>query len=135
MMKSLSALVCIALLAVSCKKPFTPTLNQSDNNRYLVVEGVITGTDSTIIKLSRTKLVDTFKTVFSETNAIVTIENDANNNIPLSEIKPGIYAAPPFNLDATHNYRLRIKTSEPKEYVSDYVTVKNSPPIDSIGFA
>lgn len=133
-MKSLSALVCIALLAPGCKKPFTPVLNQSGNNRYLVVEGEITGTDSTFIKLSRTKLIDTSRTVLPETNATVTIENDANSTIPLIEIKPGIYAAPPFNLDATHNYRLMIKTSESKEYISDYVTVKNSPPIDSIGF-
>jgi hypothetical protein len=134
-MKSLSALVCIALLALGCKKPFTPALDQSGNKRYLVVEGSITGTDSTIIKLSKTKLIDTSKTALPETNAIVTIENDANDNIPLSEVKPGIYAAQPFNLDAAHNYRLRIKTSDSKEYVSDYVTVKNSPPIDSIGFA
>jgi len=133
-MKGLSALVCISLLAFSCKKPFTPTLDQSGNNRYLVVEGQITGTDSTFIRLSRTKKVDTSKTILAETNAVVTIESDANITIPLAEIKPGTYAAPPFNLDAAHNYRLRIKTSVGKEYVSDYVPVKNSPSIDSVGF-
>ena len=133
-MKSLFALVCIALLAAGCKKPFTPTLDQSGNNRYLVVEGEITGSDSTFIKLSRTKHIDTSKTIIAETNALLTIENDANVTIPLTEIKPGTYAAAPFNLDAAHNYRLRIKTSDAKEYLSDYVPVKNSPPIDSIGF-
>jgi hypothetical protein len=100
----------------------------------LVVEGVITGSDSTIIKVSRTKLIDTSKAVLSETNAQMTIESDANTIIPLSEIKPGIYAAPPFNLDPSHKYRLRIKTADSKEYLSEYVTVKNSPPIDSVGF-
>src|ERR1041385_5401930 len=134
MVKSLSVLIGIALLAVGCKKPFTPTLNQSVNNRYLVVEGVITGNDSTFIRLSRTKKIDTSKTILPETNALVTIENDVNNLIPLVEIKTGTYATPPFNLDASHNYRLRIKTSDGKEYLSDYVPVKNSPPIDSIGF-
>jgi len=134
MVKSLSVLIGIALLAVGCKKPFTPTLNQSVNNRYLVVEGVITGNDSTFIRLSRTKKVDTSKTILPETNALVTIENDVNNVIPLVEIKTGTYATSPFNLDASHNYRLRIKTSDGKEYLSDYVPVKNSPPVDSIGF-
>ena len=133
-MKSLSVVVCIALLAFSCKKPFTPALDQSGNNRYLVVEGEITGSDSTFIKLSRTKKIDTSKTILPETNALVTIESDANVAIPLTEGTPGTYAAPPFNLDVAHNYRLRIKTSDAKEYVSDYVPVKNSPPIDSIGF-
>jgi hypothetical protein len=132
-MKSLAVIV-FALIAVGCKKPFTPTLNQSGDSRFLVVEGEITGTDSTFIRLSRTKKVDTSKTILPETNAILTVENDANTTIPLTEIKPGTYAAPPFNLDAAHNYRLRIKTSAGKEYLSDYVPVKNAPPIDSIGF-
>jgi hypothetical protein len=69
-----------------------------------------------------------------ETGAVVTIENDVNATIPLTEIKPGTYTAPPFNLDPAHKYRLDIKTSDAKEYVSDYVIVKNSPPIDSVGF-
>jgi hypothetical protein len=88
-----------------------------------------------MIKLSRTKLIDTSKSIAPETGAVVTIENDANATIPLTEIKPGTYAAPPFNLDPAHKYRLDIKTSNAKEYISDYVTVKNSPPIDSVGFA
>ena len=47
---------------------------------------------------------------------------------------PGTYAAAPLNLDITHKYRVRIKTSNGEEYLSDYVVVKNSPPIDSVGF-
>lgn len=133
-MKSLSALFFIALLTLGCKKPFTPALNQSGSNRYLVIEGEITGSDSTFIKLSRTKKIDTSKTILPETNALLTIENDANVTIPLTEIRPGIYAAAPFTLDAAHNYRLRIKASDAKEYISDYVPVKNAPAIDSIGF-
>ena len=133
-MKNLSILILVILLALSCKKPFTPILNQSDNNRYLVVEGQITGNDSTSIRLSRTKKIDTSKTILPETNALVTIENDANSIILLTEVKPGTYSTPPFNLDASHKYRLRIKASDGKEYLSDYVPVKNSPPIDSVGF-
>lgn len=135
MTRSLPALIVIILLAISCKKPFSPALNQSGNKRYLVVEGVITGSDSTVIKLSRTKMVDTSKNVLAETNAIVTIEDDASNTTPLSEIKSGTYTAPPFNLDPAHQYRLRIKTSDSKEYLSDFVPVKNAPGIDSVGFA
>ncbi|MBS1533429.1 MAG: DUF4249 domain-containing protein [Bacteroidetes bacterium] len=134
-MRRLSVLLCATLFFLGCKKPFYPDLNQSGNKRYLVVEGVITGSDSTMIKLSRTKLVDTSKTNLPESGATVTIEDDANTTIPLAEIKPGAYAAPPFNLDPSHKYRLDIKTSDAKEYLSDYVVVKNSPPIDSVGFA
>src|SRR5215469_15948081 len=115
-MRCLFALFCATLFLSSCKKPFFPALNQSGNNRYLVVEGVITGSDSTIIKLSRTKLIDTSKAIISETGAVVTIESDANATIPLTEIKPGTYSTPPFNLDPAHKYRLDIKTADAKEY-------------------
>src|ERR1700752_1806444 len=106
---NLLAFFCVILLFLSCKKPFLPPLNQSDHNRYLVVEGVITGSDPTMIKLSRTKLVDTSKTNLPGTGAVVKIESDAHATIPLAEIKPGTYAAPPFNLDPAHKYRLDIK--------------------------
>ncbi|MDB5132746.1 MAG: hypothetical protein JWR02_2495 [Mucilaginibacter sp.] len=125
----------VVVIASSCKKPFIPQAISSDNNRYLVIEGVVnSGSDSTFIKLSRTQKIDTVHTISPETNASVNVESDAGANYKLAEIKAGTYAAPPLNLDATRKYRLHIKTSNNKEYVSDYVIVKNSPPIDSIGF-
>ncbi|HWZ14082.1 MAG TPA: DUF4249 domain-containing protein [Mucilaginibacter sp.] len=125
----------VFLIADSCKKPFIPQAISSDNNRYLVIEGVVnSGNDSTFIKLSRTQKIDTTHTVSPEINANVTIESNAGANYKLAEITAGTYAAPPLNLDATRKYRLHIKTSGNKEYISDYVVVKNSPPIDSVGF-
>jgi len=118
----------------ACKKPFTPSVNKSDNNRFLVIEGTISGNDSTFIKLSRTKKVDTLRTVFPESDAQVTIESDANNIYPLVEKVAGTYVCAPLNIDASHKYRLRVKTSDSKEYVSDFVIVKNAPAIDSVGF-
>jgi hypothetical protein len=134
-MRKLKIFICIFFLIQACKKPFTPSINTSANNKYLVVEGVICGNDSTIIRLSRTKKVDTLRTVYPESNALVNIESDANDNYALTEVKPGTYAAAPFNLNISRKYRLRIKTSDGKEYVSDFVTAKNAPPIDSVGFA
>jgi hypothetical protein len=133
MMKKILAIACLALLISTCKKPFTPVLNQS-NNRYLVIEGIISGNDSTFIRLSRTKKVDTSRTVFAETGAQVAIESNAGANFPLTEIRTGIYAAGVLNLDASRQYRLRVKTSDGKEYLSDFVPLKSSPAIDSVGF-
>src|SRR5579863_2645655 len=133
-MRKLKIFVLMLILTQSCKKPFTPSISISDNNRFLVIEGIISGNDSTSIKLSRTKKVDTFRTVYAESDARVSIESDANNNYPLIEINPGTYACAPLSLDTLHKYRLRIKTSDNKEYLSDFVPVKNAPPIDSIGF-
>jgi hypothetical protein len=125
----------IFLLAISCKKPFMPVLSTSDNNSYLVVEGTINGAaDSTVIRISRTKKVDTLKTIIPETNARVNVESDGNNTYSLTETFAGTYVSAPINLDASHKYRVRVKTVGSKEYVSDFVLVKNAPPIDSVGF-
>jgi hypothetical protein len=130
------AFVTIILTTFSCKEAFTPKELVSDNSRYLVIEGTIdSGNDSTFIYLSRTKKVDTSSTILPESNAQVVVESDANNSYSLVEIKAGTYAAAPLNLDGSHKYRLRIKTNDSKEYVSDYVVVKNAPPIDNVNFS
>jgi hypothetical protein len=133
-MNKLSVFICVLLLAISCKKPFTPVLNNSGGNGYLVIEGNISGNDSTFIHLSRSKKVDTLHTVQNETGAQVTIENDAGASFALTEIKKGKYTAGALNLDNSHKYRLRVKTSDGKKYLSDFVPLKNAPPIDSVSY-
>jgi len=125
----------IVLLFVGCKKAFTPPGALSSTAKYLVIQGVInSGNDSTIINLSRTKIFDTVINIEVETGAQVTVESDANNTYPLTETTPGTYSSGALNLDNSHKYRLNIKTSDNKNYVSDFVAVKNAPPIDSVGF-
>lgn len=125
----------VFLIAIGCKKAFIPKEINSTNNRYLVIEGVVSsGNDSTFIRISRTQRIDTIHTVNPERNALVTVESDENSTYALTEKNAGIYTTAALNLDPAHKYRLRIKTSDHKEYLSDFVAVKNSPPIDSVGF-
>ena len=121
------------IFLVACKKPYNPPATSSSQS-YLVVEGVInSGTDSTSFKLSRTvNLTD--NGVKPETGAILTVESDQNGSYPLIETVAGNYVAAALNLDNSRMYRLRIKTTNNKEYLSDLVPVSNTPPIDSIGF-
>jgi hypothetical protein len=134
-MRNWPKLLLIFLILAGCKKAFTPPNALTDTNKYLVIDGVInTGSDSTFIKLSRTKKFENGIVIDHETGAQVTVESDANDIFPLTEISPGTYSAAPLTLDNSHKYRLRIKTANSEEYLSDYVIVKNSPPIDSVGF-
>src|SRR6185437_7203202 len=128
--RKIFGLICIILFALACKKAFMPALSASDNGSYLVIEGTISGAaDSTIIKLSRTKKIDTLKTIIPELNATIVVESDANTPYPLSATATaGAYACAPITLDPAHKYRLRIKTADSKEYLSDFVAVKNAPP-------
>ena len=124
------------LLLGSCKKPYAPPAITSGPSR-LVVEGSInTGTDSTIIHLTRTIPLSSPAGTQSppELNAGITVESDANANYPLSEIGNGYYASAGLNLSSANRYKLKIVTSDNKTYESDFVPVKNSPPIDSVSY-
>lgn len=119
---------------MGCAKPFNPPTITTNFN-VLVVEGLInTGTDSTIFKLSRTVIIANVTTLNPETKAIVTVENAQGTSYSLPEKAKGTYAAPALNLDNTKQYRVRIKTANGKTYLSDLVSPKITPPIDSIGF-
>jgi hypothetical protein len=124
----------LIMTIISCKKSYTPPIIVANNN-YLVVEGVInSGNDSTVIKLSRTRKISDKVITNPETGAALSVEGDQNSSYPLTETSQGIYTSPGLNLDNTHKYRLRIKTSNGEQYLSDYEQVLNSPPIDSISY-
>ncbi|MEJ0083370.1 MAG: hypothetical protein WDM78_21015 [Puia sp.] len=42
------------------------------------------------------------------------------------------YVSAPLNLDITQKYQVSVTTSEGNKYLSDLVTPKPSPPIDSV---
>lgn len=122
--------------AFACKERFNPPEVDANLN-YLTVEGLIntSGVDSTIIRVSRTVKLTSKVAIQAEIKAILTIEsNDNAIKRTLVERGGGIYYSLPFALDATKQYRLRIRTSGGKEYLSDFTEVKVSPPIDAIGF-
>ena len=108
-------LLLIVLLFAGCKKAFTPPGVLADTNNYLVIDGIInTGSDSTFIKLSRTKKFSIPIVIDHETGAQVTVESDANASYSLHEVTPGTYSGPPLTLENSHKYRLRIKTTMAK---------------------
>lgn len=107
----------------------------STEHSYLVVEGSInSGSDSTFIKLSRTVKLTGKTSSKPEPGAILAIEGDQNISYPLTEKGKGYYACAGLNLDNTHKYCLDIKTSSGNEYRSDFVSVLDSPAIDSVTF-
>jgi len=125
---------CFVLLILSCKKPYSPRIISTSQN-YLVVEGLInSGNDSTVIKLSRTVSLNSNASSTVENGAIVTVEDDQSNSYPLTQVGAGTYASAPLPVDYTRTYRVRIKTNDGNEYLSDLVQAKASPPIDSVGF-
>ena len=121
----------IILLLAGCRQTYDPKV-EAKNIRLLVVEGFLnSGQGPTNIRLSRTSdLKDTV--IKPELGAQVSVEGDNGSSFALTDNTNGDYNIAQLNLDNSVKYRLHIKTTDGKEYVSDYSSVKFSPPIDSI---
>ena len=128
-------LMVLVIIIAGCKKPYNPQVISS-NDHYLVVEGVInSGNDSTIISLSKTVKLSENVSTQPVTNYTVVVEGEQGGvSYTLQSEGNGKYDIAHMNLDATKKYRLHITTPDGKGYASDYVEVKQTPPIDSIGF-
>ena len=124
----------VVIAAFSCKKPYLPQI-KSASGSYLVVEGIInSGSDSTIIKLSKTVHITDAVRTNAESGATVTVEGEGFSKL-LSEISPGVYAVVGLNLNAAAKYHLSIKLLSGQQYLSDDVAVKITPPIDTVSYA
>jgi len=119
-------------LATACRDPFDPDLPANQAN-LLVVEGYInTGGGITTIKLSRTTQLDEIQREVLETGAQLSIEQQNGESFNLSEVEAGKYASDFLNLDKEGTYRLKIRTSNGKEYTSDFVESIVTPEIDEV---
>ncbi len=137
LLQFITPIVLIATL-FGCREKYVPPQITANPN-YLVVDGVIAGNDTTFIKLSRTTQLGNGAVVQAEAGAIVTVESDAYASYVIKETKTrGTYSSGvPLVLNPTAKYRLRIiaNTNTHATYLSDFVPVKNSPPIDSVGYS
>jgi hypothetical protein len=127
-------LLMLGVMIAGCKKPYNPTVISSNNN-YLVVEGVINaGSDPTVISLSQTVNLSNGVQTSALNDYMVNIQDEAGNSIELTSQGNGKYTSGSgLNLNQTKKYRLHIAHDE-KEYASDYIAVKKTPSIDSVGF-
>lgn len=125
----------LVVCGYACKQKYVPEVDDNNPN-YFVVEGLInTGADSTIFTLSRTFKLESKAVVTPEKGAVVQVESDAGTIYQLPElVKSGNYGRPALNLDLSKKYRLRIRTKDNKEYLSDFVECKTSPPVDKVTY-
>jgi hypothetical protein len=129
---------CLSALLLSllfcCRKPYNPNFIASAGS-YLVVDGIINaGNDSTIFFLSKTVNTNAKKTANPVVGASVEVESDAGGSWPLISDSNGRYVSGPLNLSSSQNYRIHVSTSDGLQYVSDFVPLKLTPPIDSVGY-
>ncbi|MBA4054026.1 MAG: hypothetical protein C0490_04875, partial [Marivirga sp.] len=126
-------LVCIPLVILSaCLEPYPPPESVLDLE-ILVVDGFLNSTDgSATVRLSHAVPLSSDVTFEPEANATVRIHADNGDSFMLTLQDSGRYFAAGLQIVPTLKYQLRIRTSDDKEYISDYIEIKQSPEIDSV---
>lgn len=123
-----------ALAGFACRDNYEPSIGPSTVPALVVEANLVPGADSTLIRLTRaTNVYDTAKTV-GINNAQLTVEGADNTVRTLTGRGNGYYYSPGLNLIVGKEYRLRIRTADGREYLSDYVKSRQTPPIDSVSW-
>ncbi len=123
----------LLVIAWGCKDPYVSPY-KSPPTGYLVVEGYISGNAVTQFTLSRTISLPGDSTIPTIDGAGVQVEGSDNSTYPLTGIGNGVYSSvDTLNLNPQLQYRLRITTNT-DQYLSDLVSYKATPPIDSLSW-
>jgi hypothetical protein len=133
-MRKICFLSLLVIFACSCRDEYDARVN-SMNESFLVVEANLNaGADSTIIRLTRTLKLEDIAKIKAENGALLTVEGKDNTSRTLTGLGNGYYASANLGLIINNEYRLRIHTSDGKEFLSSYVKAKRTPLIDSISW-
>lgn len=127
------ALVVICVVN-ACIEPYDPRLKDRDVN-LLVVDGFLnTSEGMATISLTRTQPVKSADAIPVVSGAAVYIEDGSGNLSPLTETDAGTYSGKVSAPESDARYRLIIRTNDNREYLSHFIAIMETPPIDSISY-
>lgn len=133
-LKTNIVLALFASLLTRCVEPYDPPVSDRDVN-FLVVDGFLNLSQSeATVRLSRTLPVESTEPVPVVADAEVWVEDDKGNSYFIASAGGGVYTGPVYEANSGTRYRLIINTPDKRKYESDFITVLESPPIDSIGY-
>ena len=128
------ALVLLGLILIvyGCIEPFSPP-EVNNPESFLVVDGFLNvGRDTSRITLRKTQNTNDDTRPVTEGGAQISAEAESGETYNFEDKGNGVYVLPPVNFNMSTKYRLHIRRSNGSEYLSDYVVVTKTPPIDSL---
>src|SRR6185295_3756546 len=129
-------MVIVIYMGTMCRKPYEPPAIKASNH-FVAVDGFINMSpfSSTTINLSRSRNLLDSVTDLPELNAQVLIVGAGGEMFPLADTGTnGNYVSALLNLDPNQQYQISVTTSDGNKYLSDLVTPKIAPPIDSLSW-
>lgn len=122
----------IVLIGMGCVEEYPPPVADGAVD-FLVVDGSINSTTGSVeVILTRAIALDSQDAPPPELNAQLQIEDDNGMVYSLGDYGSGVYRKDNFIIEDNTAYRLSIKRADGRTYYSEYVSMKNTPPIDSI---
>jgi hypothetical protein len=131
-MKKLLIYIFLGLCSLHCRDRYAYVPDAPDRG-MLVVEALINIDGNTDIILSRTSPLSK-SWIIPEEAASVTIEGEDNSIYSFAEGDSGHYTTPALPLSADRKYRMRIITSDSKEYLSDFRHPLRTQEVDSVTY-
>lgn len=120
------------ILAGSCIDPYNPP-EIAMAEPYLIVDGLVDLSDEKArVILVHSQALDEGGEPLRESNATVTITVNGTQTFALAETAPGEYSAWGLTINPDDECQLRVKTSGGEEFLSEMVTSRETPPIDSV---
>jgi hypothetical protein len=128
------SLILLTILFYACIEEFSPPEINS-NDRYLVVDGFLNaGNEPSRIELRLSQGTNDNSAPVTEGGAKLLVEDESGNSYTFTENMDGVYMLAPIAVNPAGKYRLRITRQSGQEYLSEFVTVSQTPPIDSINY-
>lgn len=122
----------LIILAMGCIEPYPPP-DIGENVSILVVDGFINATDSSAtVQLTKAVALSEPESYPAEKGAAVSIHSEKGDSYALIEQDSGRYSASGLPIDPSTKYQLSIHTAGNRDYISDFVSVTQTRPIDSV---
>lgn len=119
-------------ILMGCLEPYEPPaiLEKLD---LLVVEGYMDSKQGSVrVRISKATPLSSDLSSSPEQNATVFVHEENGIAYALEEQDSGVYTLHGLNVNISSRYQLTVLTSNEQEYASDFIELKQSPPIDSV---
>jgi hypothetical protein len=124
----------LIIVATACVEPYYAPNVGGDLNT-LVVDGFVNASDGSItVRLSHPVRLTNERGRSAEKGAVVSVRSDAGDYFNLIEQDTGRYVVDGLTINPLSKYQLYISTSSGEEYLSDLISITQSPDIDSLSW-